>query len=98
MSNLFYNDIFNGKEDENILKITEDFDSGEKRQKIIQILLEIIENELTSGQRVAIKEYFFNNKNMLQIAEEQGVSVVTISKKISAGKNRIYNIMKYFIR
>ena len=97
MPRAFYNEIFNGKEDENILKITEDFDSDEKRQRIIQILLQIIENDLTSGQRNTIKEYFFNNKNTLQIAEEQGVSAVAVSKKIRAGKRRIYNIMKYFI-
>ena len=97
MPRVFYNEIFQGKEDENILKITEELDSGEKRQRIIQILLEIIENDLTSGQREAIKEYFFYNKNMIQIAEEQGVSVAAVSKKISAGKHQIYNIMKYFI-
>ncbi|MDE6832901.1 MAG: hypothetical protein K2J39_01440 [Ruminococcus sp.] len=96
MPRVFYNEIFQGKEDENILKITEDCDFGEKRQKIIQILLEIIENDLTSGQREAIKEYFFNNKNMIQIAEEQGVSVSAISKK-SVPESIIYNIMKYFI-
>ena len=62
MSRAFYNEIFHGAEDENILKITEDFDSGEKRQRIIQILLEIIENDLTPKQREVIKEYFFNNK------------------------------------
>ncbi|MDE6538974.1 MAG: hypothetical protein K2K66_02180 [Ruminococcus sp.] len=97
MPRAFYNEIFNGKEDENLLKIIENCNSDEKRQRIIKMLLEIIENELTPRQRDMVKEYFFNNKKTTQIAEEQGVSAQAVSARIRDGKRRIYNIIKYFI-
>lgn len=98
MPRAFYNEFFYGNEDENIQKIIENCNSDEKRQRIIKMLLEVIENELTPRQCEMIKEYFFNNKNTVQIAEEQGVSAQAVSARIAAGKRRIYKIMKYFVK
>ena len=92
MPRAFYNEIFQGKEDENILKITEDFDSGEKRQRIIQILLEIIENDLTPKRRDIIKEYFLTIKTQYKLLKNKGVLLYPYRKK-SEPESFVYIIL-----
>lgn len=98
MGRITYNDIFRGEEDADLLRIIERNTSEEKRKIIQKRIVEIIENELTPKQREVMTEYFFNNKKMAEIAEEQGISVSSVSAKIIAGKRHIYKFMKYCLR
>lgn len=52
---------------------------------------------LPNIQKRRIKKYYFDDKNMYQIAEEEGVSVKNVSEVLSDARENLKNILKNLI-
>lgn len=70
-------------------------DNSEQRARLLRNLHKVIENELTSRQRQMVEMYYFQEKNVTEIADELGLNISTVSKTLSRGKNRIRRFLKY---
>ena len=58
-------------------------------------LAEAIRMELTPRQRQMVELYYLRQKPMVQIAEELGVNVSTVSRTIARGRRRLRNCLRY---
>jgi len=56
---------------------------------------QIVDNELTSVQREFMIEYYFNGKNIPQIAKERGINKSTVSRSLKVAREKIGNILRY---
>lgn len=72
-------------------------DNSQRLKKIKQMMLQVIENELTGLQKVCLKQYYLENKNMKAISETLNISEATVSRHIKRGKVRIKRILKYYV-
>jgi len=83
-------------------KIVSDYinsDNGtntEKLQKIQEILIDVIKNDLSEKQRIYITDYFYTNLKMADIAKIHNVNVSTVSRTIKKAKVKIEKILKYY--
>lgn len=70
-----------------------------KRSVDLAILLEgAIENELTALEREAIKEYWYNAKNLTQIAAEKGIAPSTVSVTLERAQGKLKKALGYAVR
>lgn len=58
-------------------------------------LKRVIECELTEIQKEVLVAYYFENKNMAQIARERGVCRSTICRTIHRAEDRVHRCLKY---
>lgn len=58
-------------------------------------LKKIIENELTPLQKSIICQYYYENKNIPQIAAETGVNKSSVCRTLKRARCRIGNALKY---
>lgn len=65
------------------------------REQQIRRVKAVIREELTEMQRYTLIAYYFENKTMLQIAQERSVNKSTISRTLRRAENKIRNILKY---
>lgn len=72
-------------------------DNSEKRQKVMKILMNVIENDLTDRQRHCVLEYYFNGKKMKTIANELGVTPPVVTRHIQMGASKLYKTVKHYM-
>ena len=70
--------------------------NSKEYNKILKILPQIIENELTDKQKICLNLYYYHNLNTVKIANKLGVYPSTVWRHIKNSKKRIKNIMKYY--
>lgn len=58
-------------------------------------LKKIIDNELTPLQKSIIYQYYYENKNIPQIACESGVNKSSVCRTLKRARARIGNALKY---
>jgi DNA-directed RNA polymerase specialized sigma subunit len=71
--------------------------NSENRQKVLKILMNVIENDLTDRQRHCVFEYYFNGKKMKTIASELGITPPVVTRHIQMGAAKVYKIAKYYM-
>ncbi len=62
-----------------------------------KLLMKVIDGCLTAAQREYIGEYYFEGRNMYEIAKSRGVAVSTVSRTIGRARRRIFNALKYCV-
>lgn len=62
---------------------------------LANIIIQIINNELSKKQKECIYQYIFQGKKMKEIAKEQGVCISSISRAILRAKLNILKYLKY---
>lgn len=65
------------------------------RQTQLHRLQRVIENELTEKQRQVLLAYYFQEKTLVQIAEERGVCVSTVCRTLQRAERRIRQYLRY---
>ena len=71
--------------------------NSENRQKVLKILMNVIENDLTDRQRHCVFEYYFNGKKMKTIASELGITPPVVTRHIQMRAAKLYKIAKYYM-
>lgn len=92
-----YSDTFTGKADEGIRLILEGKTDEDRRSRLRNVLLKVINNELTPRQKQIIMLYYFQNKDMVCIGRELGVTPQAVSAAISRARLRMFRILQYYI-
>ncbi len=72
-------------------------DNSEKRQKVLKILMDVIDNDLTDRQRHCLLEYYFKGKKMKTIARELGITPPVVTRHIQMGASKLYKTVKYYM-
>ena len=65
------------------------------RQAQLRRLSRVVEMELTPIQRETLVAYYFENKNMAQIARERGVCRSTVCRTLHRAENRVRRCLRY---
>lgn len=61
----------------------------------IRRVKQVIHNELTELQRYTIQAYYFENKTILQIAEERCVNKSTVSRTLRRAEYKLRRCLNY---
>ena len=64
-------------------------------QTQLQRLRRVIEQELTQKQREVLLAYYFQDKNIPQIAAERGIHKSSVSRCLSRAEKRVRRCLKY---
>lgn len=67
----------------------------DRRSAILSAVRQITERELTERQRTAVKLCFFDGLSVTEAAERMGVNKSTVSRHLSAAKQRIEQSLRY---
>ncbi|MCQ2460236.1 MAG: sigma-70 family RNA polymerase sigma factor [Ruminococcus sp.] len=93
-----YSDSFSGKTDIEIRKILSECDeSDEKAVRTKKLMLNVINNELTSRQKHIIMLYYFCGMSIKDIAVRFSVTPQNISAIIKRARIRLYRVLKYYM-
>ena len=65
------------------------------REQQIRRMKAVIREELTELQRDTILAYYFENKNLVQIAEERGVNKSTVCRTLKRAENKLRRFLQY---
>ena len=65
------------------------------REQQIRRMKMVIQEELTELQRYTILAYYFENKTLLQIAEERSVNKSTVCRTLKRAENKLRRFLKY---
>ena len=65
------------------------------REQQIKRMKAVIREELTELQRYTILAYYFENKTLLQIAEERNVNKSTVCRTLRRAEDKIRRFLKY---
>lgn len=65
------------------------------REQQIRRMKAVIREELTELQRYTILAYYFDNKTLLQIAEERGVNKSTVCRTLKRAENKLRRFLRY---
>jgi RNA polymerase sigma factor (sigma-70 family) len=55
----------------------------------------VVEEELTAHQREILIAYYFQEKNIPQIAEERGVNKSTVSRTLKRAETKLRRYLRY---
>ena len=91
-----YNDSFTGIADSSIQRILFDNEDSSS-QKLRQVLLKVINNELTTRQKEIIMLYYFKGIKTVTIGEQLGISQQAVSRVLSRARLNMYRILQYYI-
>lgn len=72
-------------------------DNSEKRKKVLKILKNVMDNDLTDRQRYCVHEYYFGGKKMKAIANELGITPPVVTRHIQMGASKLYKIVKHYM-
>ena len=65
------------------------------REQQIKRMRAVIREELTELQRNAILAYYFENKTIVQIAEERNVNKSTVCRTLKRAENKLRRFLQY---
>ena len=65
------------------------------REQQIRRMKMVIQEELTELQRYTILAYYFENKTLLQIAEERSVNKSTVCRTLKRAENKLRRFLQY---
>jgi len=65
------------------------------REQQIKRMKAVIREELTELQRYTIQAYYFENKTLLQIAEERNVNKSTVCRTLRRAEDKIRRFLQY---
>ena len=65
------------------------------REQQISRIKTVIQEELTELQRYTIQAYYFENKSILQIAEERSVNKSTIFRTLRRAEEKLRRFLQY---
>ena len=65
------------------------------KQVQMQRVQRVLEEELTELQRQTLMEYYFQEKNIPQIAAERGVNKSTVSRTLRRAENKLRRYLRY---
>ena len=65
------------------------------REQQIKRMKLVIREELTELQRYTILAYYFENKTLLQIAEERNVNKSTVCRTLKRAEDKIRRFLRY---
>lgn len=65
------------------------------REQQIRRMKLVIREELTELQRYTILAYYFENKTLVQIAEERGVNKSTVCRTLKRAEEKLRRFLKY---
>ena len=65
------------------------------RQEQIKRMKTVIREELTELQRYTLLAYYFENKTILQIAEDRNVNKSTIFRTLRRAENKLRKYLQY---
>ncbi len=57
---------------------------------------DIINEELTERQREIVMMYYYENRNISEIADTLSVNPSTISRSLARSRKNIFRILKYY--
>jgi len=86
--------------DRELFKLSKNNSGDDKMRKIAKrAMREVILNDLTQRQKQFVLLYYYEERNMPEIAEICGVNVSTVSRTLArARKNILERIKYYFIK
>ena len=90
-----YSDKITGEIDKNIRALIEIRSNESSVSRLKRILLNVINNELTSRQKEIIMLYYFKGLDTVTIARQYGITPQAVSAIMSRARKRMYRIMKY---
>lgn len=65
------------------------------REQQIKRMKQVIREELTELQRYTILSYYFENKTLLQIAQERCVNKSTVCRTLKRAEEKLRRFLKY---
>ena len=65
------------------------------REQQIRRMKAVIQKELTEMQRYTILAYYFENKSLLQIAEERTVHKSTVCRTLKRAEDKLRRFLQY---
>ena len=65
------------------------------REQQIRRMKAVIREELTELQRYTVLAYYFENKTLLQIAEERCVNKSTVCRTLKRAENKLRRFLRY---
>ena len=65
------------------------------REQQIKRMKLVIREELTELQRYTILAYYFDNKTLVQIAEERGVNKSTVCRTLKRAETKLRRFLQY---
>ena len=65
------------------------------REQQIRRIKQVIHEELTELQRYTLIAYYFQERNLVQIAEERGVSVSTVCRTLHRAEEKLRKYLRY---
>ncbi|MEE0858595.1 MAG: sigma-70 family RNA polymerase sigma factor [Acutalibacteraceae bacterium] len=71
-------------------------DNNDKIQKMKKHLYKAFKVELTPKQSYCITEYYINNRKMVDIAKDMGITPSVVSRHISRGIKKLKRTLPYF--
>ena len=70
-------------------------DNRSERKKLLQVLSNVMEGELTQRQQQCVRLYYFEGMKMHQIAEVIGVQTPAVSRQLKRARNRLHMVLGY---
>ena len=80
----------------NLVYIKDHSDNNQHLAEIKQTLLPVIDEQLTERQRQVLTLYFYDRKNIYEIADLLKVNKSTVSRTLARAKGKIKNCLKYY--
>lgn len=65
------------------------------REVQLERVRQVIREELTELQRYTILAYYFDNKTLVQIAEERGVNKSTVCRTLKRAETKLRRFLQY---
>lgn len=76
---------------------TSEYDNTESRKKIIKIIKQVAEGELTKRQRQCLFMHYQRDMKMSEISDSLGICVSCVSRHIKKAKARIHKTLAYLL-
>lgn len=73
----------------------EEKEKSKRNDSLYRLILNAARGELTERQLQCLHMYYFEERNMYEIAESTGVSVPTVSRHLKKARERLFQIAVY---
>lgn len=74
---------------------TENEKENGEHARIVRMLTKAVEGELTERQRDCVHLYYYEGKNVSQIAHQLQIGVPTASKHLKKARQRLSGVLRY---